>query len=226
MSQLSLPLRLQDHAIFETFWDAGNEAAFSYLAELAAAPRGTGCWLWGAPTTGKSHLLQAVCECAGKGARYLPLQELQLAGPAALEGMGHSAILCLDDLQAVAGQPAWEKALFRLLLEAADRSSTIVASAAATARETKFLRDDVGSRFAQLPSFQLVALGDNGLFSALKLRAKYRGLELPDETARFLLTRQRRDMASLYRLLDRLEGEATEAGRRLTIPFVKKVLDA
>jgi hypothetical protein len=31
-------------------------------------------------------------------------------------------------------------------------------------------------------------------------------------------------MASLYRLLDRLDAEALRAQRRLTIPFVKSVL--
>ncbi len=225
MSQLSLPLRLQDHAIFDTFWGAGNEAAVAFLFDLANAPGGPGCWLSGATATGKSHLLQAICERAGAGAQYLPMQELLPAGPATLDGMGSRAVLCLDDMHLVAGKPEWEEALFRLLLEAADRRSTVVASAEASARETKFVRDDVGSRFAQLPSFQLLPLSDEGLFSALKLRAGHRGIELPDETARFLLTRQRRDMGSLYPLLDRLEAEATKAGRRLTIPFVKSVLE-
>ena len=153
------------------------------------------------------------------------MQDLLPAGPAALEGMARRSMLCLDDLHQVAGRPEWEEALFRLLLEAAEQSSTVVASADASARETNFQRDDVSSRFAQLPSFQLVPLGDDGLFLALKLRARHRGIELPDETARFLLTRQRRDMGSLYPMLDRLESEATKAGRRLTIPFIKSVLD-
>jgi DnaA family protein len=48
---------------------------------------------------------------------------------------------------------------------------------------------------------------------------------LPDDTAQFLLSRSRRDMASLYGVLDRLDDEALRAQRRLTIPFVKGVLD-
>jgi DnaA family protein len=59
---------------------------------------------------------------------------------------------------------------------------------------------------------------------ALRLRAGQRGLDLPDETASFLLNRTRRDMASLYRLLDELDKEALIARRRLTIPFVREVL--
>jgi DnaA family protein len=59
----------------------------------------------------------------------------------------------------------------------------------------------------------------------LQLRSRHRGLELPDDTARYLLTRSRRDMASLYEVLDRLDKEALRAKRRLTIPFARMVLD-
>ena len=50
-------------------------------------------------------------------------------------------------------------------------------------------------------------------------------MELPDDTARYLLTRSRRDMASLYDVLDRLDKEALRAKRRLTIPFARTVLE-
>ena len=60
--------------------------------------------------------------------------------------------------------------------------------------------------------------------AALQLRARHRGLDLPADTARFMLNRSRRDMASLYQLLDKLDLEALRAKRRLTIPFVSEVL--
>ena len=59
---------------------------------------------------------------------------------------------------------------------------------------------------------------------ALQLRATHRGLDLPDETASYLLSRSRRDMASLYDVLDVLDEEALRAQRRLTVPFVRDVL--
>lgn len=225
MSQLILPLKLADHAIFDTFWRPGNEAASAFVEALCEPSAGPGCWLWGASSSGKSHLLQAVCARVGSSAQYLPIGELRQAGAAALEGMSTRRVLCFDDLHLVAGRADWEEALFRVLLEAAESEAVVVVAAAASAREAGFLRDDVKSRFAQLTSFQLMPLDDDGLQNALKLRARHRGLELPDETARFLLVSQRREMASLYDLLDRLYAEAMVAKRRLTVPFVKSVLD-
>jgi DnaA family protein len=224
LSQLALPLKLQDHAVFETFWGAGNEALLAFVETLCATGDGPGCWIWGAPSTGKSHLLQAICERVGAGAAYLPLSDLRDAGPGILDGMAAQDFVCLDDVPAVAGDPDWEAALFRLFVGAAENRSVMIAAGDAPPRAAGFALADLESRFSMLPAFQLSPLGDDDRQAALQLRARHRGLELPDETAHFLITRQRRDMASLYELLDRLDGEALVAQRRLTIPFVKSVL--
>ena len=75
-----------------------------------------------------------------------------------------------------------------------------------------------------LAVFQVHSLDEAQRVSALQLRAGHRGLELPDETAAYLLRRTARDMGSLYDLLDRLDLAALRAQRRLTIPFVRDVL--
>ena len=61
--------------------------------------------------------------------------------------------------------------------------------------------------------------------AALRLRAQHRGIELPTETERFLLRRTRRDVQSLYGLLDRLAAAALHEERRLTVPFVRTLLE-
>jgi len=58
------------------------------------------------------------------------------------------------------------------------------------------------------------------------LRSRWRGLELPDEVGQFLLRRTSRSSAALFSLLDRLDQAALTAQRRLTVPFVKSVLDS
>ena len=60
--------------------------------------------------------------------------------------------------------------------------------------------------------------------STLKLRARVRGFELPDETARWLQRRFPRDMHTLYELLDALDEASLIAQRRLTVPFIRTVL--
>ena len=228
MSQLALPLSLQDRGVFESFWPADNEALVAYLTNLAAtgpyAVASAGCWLWGGAATGKTHLLHAVCQRLGDDAVFLPLERFVDARPGILEGLASRRCVCLDNIDAVAGIEDFELALFALLNQIADRQVLLVVSAKAAPRDCGFQLADLQSRLSRLPVFRVEPLDEVGRIQALRLRASQRGLELPDDTARFLLNRSRRDMASLYLLLDKLDTEALIAPRRLTIPFVREVL--
>jgi DnaA family protein len=224
LSQLALPLRLADHAIFDTFLAAGNEPVVDYLQSLPGAAPGQGAWIWGASATGKSHLLQATCERFGDRAAYLPLLDLAGAGPALLEGLESRQLVCIDDVDSVAGHGGWERGLFLLCNEVIEAGHHLVVSALAAPRESGIVLADLRSRLQRLATFHLRELDEASRMAALQLRAGHRGLELPEDTARFLMARSRRDMKSLYELLDKLDLEALRAQRRLTIPFVKDVL--
>jgi len=226
MSQLALPLQLADHAVFASYLDSGNETLVATLSGIAAGHYSHGCWLWGATATGKTHLLQAVCEAAGDRAAYLPLTMLLEAGAGVLDGLASRELVCIDDIDQVFGRPEWEIALFDLCNQVFDSGSQLIASATATPRECPIGLADLQSRLARLPVFQIKALGEKERVSALQLRSRHRGLELPDDTATYLIKRSRRDMASLYEVLDKLDKEALRAKRRLTIPFVREVLGA
>ena len=224
MTQMALPLRLADHAVFASYFAAGNETLVAMLTDLAGGGAAQGCWIWGAPATGKTHLLQAACEMAGDRSVYVPLRMLGAAGPDVLEGLASRDLICLDDIDQVAGDAGWEAALFALCNEVLDAGRALVVAAAMSPRECPIVLPDLQSRLARLAAFKVHELDDDQRILALQLRARHRGLELPDDTASYLLSRNRRDMASLYELLDRLDLEALRAQRRLTIPFVREVL--
>ena len=224
MSQLALPLQLADYAVFETFLADGNEAVVDHLQSLPGAAEGQGAWIWGAPATGKSHLLQATCERFADRAAYLPLADMAEAGPALLEGLESRQLVCIDDIDHVAGDDDWERGLFVLCNALVEAGHHLLVSASVSPRESGIVLADLKSRLQRLATFHLRALDEASRMAALQLRASHRGLELPADTARFLMTRSRRDMKSLYELLDRLDLEALRAQRRLTIPFVRDVL--
>lgn len=226
MSQLALPLQLADHAVFASFLSDGNETLVATLTGIADGDSGHGCWLWGAHSSGKTHLLQAVCEAAGDRAAYVPLSMFAATGPEILDGLASREVICIDDIDAVAGQEEWDHALFDLCNQLFDAGGHLVVSASAAPRECAINLADLQSRFSRLPVFQLRPLDDKARVAALQLRSRHRGLELPDDTASYLLKRSRRDMASLYEVLDRLDKEALRAKRRLTIPFVRDVLES
>ena len=224
MSQLALPLQLADHAVFTSFLPDGNETLVATLQELASGGNGHGCWLWGADATGKTHLLQAVCDVAGDRSAYVPLSLFDTAGAEILDGLANRELVCIDDIDRVVGDDLWEAALFDLCNQVFDAGGQLVVSASSSPRECTIVLPDLSSRLSRLPVFQIRPLDEDELVAALQLRSRHRGLELPDVAARYLLKRSRRDMASLYELLDRLDFAALRAKRRLTVPFVRDVL--
>ena len=159
--------------------------------------------------SGKTHLLQAVCAAAaGDGApRYLSrLATASVSAlarrEAALRASSALAVLCVDDVDAVAGDLAWERALFRLFNEAAELRTRLIFAAAAPPRQADWRLEDWRSRAAACVVYQLRELDDDGRIEALRLRAAQRGLQLPYETSEYLLKRMPRDMRSLFEILD------------------------
>lgn len=217
--QLALPVTLADYATFENFHAAGNEAALAALTADRTVP----LWLFGAPGTGKSHLLQALCRRTERSV-YLTGRMLLELPPAALEGFEHYALVALDDIHDLIGRKRREVALFHLYNRLMEAGGTLVVTAPVAPPALAFALPDLASRLRAALAIELHSLDDEGRLEALKVRARCRGFELPGATGRYLLNHYRRDMTSLCGLLDRLDHASLAAQRRLTVPFVKSIL--
>jgi DnaA family protein len=224
--QLPLSVRIPDRAVFATYLLARNVQAVEHLTLVASGHRVETTWLCGPLGTGKTHLLQAVCVQASetKQAAYFPMREFVSLGVGVLEELPPFDCLCLDDVDAITGNREWERALFGALIEMQERGARLVMSAEAPPALIQWALPDLGSRCAASAVFQLRVLDEQEQQDALKLRARVRGVELPDETARWLLRRFPRDMRTLYDLLDALDEASLVAQRRLTVPFIRSVL--
>jgi DnaA-homolog protein len=229
MKQLALGVRLRAEAVFESFAPGKNSELLTALRSANATP----LWLWGAHGSGKTHLLQAVCAAAGAGAgtgggesaAYFPLDRAFALPPDALTGFERNHVLCIDDVDAIAGDQAWEQALFTLFNEATELRTRLIFAAAVAPRQASWVLEDWRSRAASCVVYHLRELDDEGRIEALRLRAAQRGLQLPYETSEYLLKRMPRDLPSLFQSLDALDEASMVEQRRLTIPFIRDELE-
>ncbi len=229
MRQIALDIQPAGHAVFESFFPGPNAIAVASLRRAAAGEGPPIIWIFGPAEVGKSHLLQASVSAAhqrGAATAYLPLGGLRDMPVAVLEGMGGLDLVGLDDLDAVAGEPAWERALFSLHEALATRGGRLIIAAPTPPAQADIALPDLRSRLCAAAVFGLERLSDAQCLQALQLRATWRGFSLPEETGRFLLSRVDRSAGSLFRLLDRLDRAALAAQKKLTVPFVRSVLDA
>jgi DnaA family protein len=228
VQQLPLGVRLRAASTFASFAVGENAAAVAALEVRAAGSRGAPLWLWGPSGAGRSHLLQATCVAAtraGRSSAYLPLGSSALL-PGQLTGLDALDLVCLDDVGAVLGQGAFELAIFRLYRELQERNAALVIAAAAPPAAFPVALADLASRLRACEVWQLRALPEPLQGGALTARAALLGLELPAETLQYLQRRLPRDFAALCGLLNALDEGALAAQRRLTVPFVREVLEA
>lgn len=236
-AQLPLSIGLRDDCRFDNYFVSdhagGNREAVAALQRHAAIGSDAITYLWGGAGTGKTHLLQAACHQAalidggrGVAVAYLPLRQAGQFDPAILEGMEQLALICIDDIQAIAAHPLWEAALFHFYNRIRASGASCVIAGNSGPHGLGLHLPDLVSRLCWGQVLHLDALDDEAVIAALQLRAHHRGLDLPEEVARFLWRRHPRDMASLFALLERLDRDSLAAQRRLTIPFVKTYLQA
>lgn len=226
--QLPLALRYPPDQRLESFIGAPDGA----LAQLrAAAAGGSRDWVYlvGPAGSGKTHLALAVCaaaEQAGRGSAYLPLLAASGRLRDALEALEGRDVVALDGLDAIAGQREDEVALFDFHNRARAAGVTLLYTATAAPDALGLVLPDLRSRLSQCGRIVLDALDDDGRGAVLRERAIRRGLALDEAAIDWLLTRTGRDLGGLVVLLDRLDRESLAAKRRITVPFLRKVLDA
>ena len=224
-AQLALRMWLRESATFENFIEGSNGLLLDSLKQLGQSEHFI--YFWGPDGEGKSHLLQAACHAVsdrGGTAVYLPLSEPSLV-PEMLEGLEQMSLVAVDNIEAVAGDGAWETALFNLYNSIRDQGRGALVVAGLQPLAALGLRlPDLQSRLAWGLVFQLQVLSDAQKLVALQQRAHGRGFELSDEVGQYLLRHCRRDMAGLFMLLDKLDHASLAHQRRITIPFVKNII--
>ena len=160
----------------------------------------------------------------GRPVAYLPLGGAQVA-PEMLSGLAEIQLLCIDDVDRVAGDSRWEEALFHLYNQAEQSACPIVLAAGVAPRAPAWRLPDLVSRLSAAVVWRLRALDDGERREALQLHARERGFILSDEVVTFVMKRLRRDMVSLSAFLERLDRSSLAAQRRITVPFVKGLLE-
>jgi DnaA family protein len=225
--QLPLALRYPPDQRLQTFVGAGG-ATLAQLRALAGGQVGD-AYLQGGEGAGKTHLALAVCaaaEGAGRQATYVPLPVARGRLGDALDALEGSALVALDGLDAIAGMRNDEVALFDFHNRARAAGIALLYTARVAPDALPLTLPDLRSRLAQCARIVLSPLDDAGRRDVLRERAQRRGLVVDEAAYDWLLRRVGRDLGGLTALLDRLDRASLAAKRRITVPFLREVLDA
>ncbi len=185
-------------------------------------------YLWGESGTGKSHLLQAACKQAADSelhVAYIPLKELSMLSAEMLHDLGELDLVCVDDLECLAGQTEWQQGLVWLYNELRDNNHSMIISGNKSSTNIDLEVEDLKSRLAWDQVTQIKSPDDELKIEILKQKANARSFELSDEVIEFLIRRVDRNLGSLMNVLDKIDHASLAEKRKITIPFVKNILE-
>ncbi len=227
MLQLPLGLRYPPDQRLHHYRDAPH-GLLPLLSLLASGASHDSLFLSGASGSGMSHLLLATCAEANAVNRvvaYLPLHAFGARATDALAHQGAVDLACVDDVHAIAGDREAEVALFDLHNRVRDRGGALLYAADATPQQLALVLPDLRSRLAQCTQFPLTVPDETQRRTILRERAAARGLEIDDAAMDYLFRRADRNLGMLTELLDRLDRASLAAQRRITVPFMREVLE-
>jgi len=209
--QLAFPLSGNDKASFDNY-SLGNNSELGAAIESSVRVGETKVvYYYGPCGAGKSHLLYAAMRLAkseGVNTSYLSLSDSYVSVDM-LAVVDVTQLVCVDDIEAWAGDLEKERALFTLFEQIKHAGGQLIVSSVQPANSSGFLINDLVSRLSSGLIYPLHQLNDEQRFEALKMRAKHRGLSISDDAVRYLQSRSSRD---------------TGEQRRITIPFLQRLL--
>jgi DnaA family protein len=201
LKQLLLDIQPLAPPTLDNFIHGSNaEALHSLKMAINSASEARFIYLWGAPGSGKSHLLQACNDLARE--RDLPLS-------------------VVDDVNILDEEAQIE--LFNYFNQLRASGGILITSGNAAPTQMG-LRDDLATRLAWGLVYQLHPLTDEEKAQALKTHAKERGMKLPDEVVDYCLRYLRRDLPTLMAVLNALDKWSLTEKKPVTVPMLKKML--
>lgn len=225
--QYILNLQLQDYATFGNFYPGKNKNIVQTLLNLNETSKQQFIYLYSLGVTGRSHLAMATCHHLSDlnlPVFFLSLSKYQGLDPTILDNLENMFFICLDDIELIIGQKNWEKALLYCFDKIQNAGKNLLIIANILPNMLEFQLPDLQSRFNSMLCLHMEKLNDEEKFAALALRAKNRGLDLPINTAKYLLRHYQRNAKNLFTILEKLAKESLREQHPLTIPFVKKIL--
>ncbi len=226
--QVPLHFEFRANQTFNDFYAGVNCEIINHLQQCIAGVGEQFIYLWGKTGQGKSHLLQACCHEAQRrnlGSFYFDLTHCEQSDPQVLNGFDDCDLVCFDNIEHIAGNAKWEIAVFNFFNQHRDLGHKLIVSSACAPTALTIQLADLRTRLNWGLTLNIKSLDDNDRIAALIFKARQMGLEISPQAGRFLLSHVDRDPAALWGLLEKLDQASLSAQRKLTIPFLKLILD-
>ena len=184
-------------------------------------------FLYGIPGTGKSFLMQSLCNyytSSKKTSLYIPLNEVKEYRSDFLDSLEELDLICIDEVDSIAGDDIWEVAIFNLINNCLISRCRLIFCSQLNPSSINFNLADLISRIKKIDHMELLPISDNNLRDALKFIIDIRSIKIGNNEIDYLLRHSRRNIKNLVKIIEKLDQLSLKLKRRITIPLIKELI--
>jgi len=185
-------------------------------------------FLYGIAGTGKSFLLQSLCnhytDCK-KTSLYIPLNEVKEYESSFLDSLEELDLICIDEIDSISKDNDWEVAIFNLINNCLMSKCRLIFCSRLNPSSLQFNLKDLFSRIKKIDHLELLPVKEHNLKDALKFIIEQRSLEIGDSEINYLMTHSTRSLSNILEIIDELDQQSLKLKRRITIPLIKEFIE-
>jgi len=222
--QLTFPWSAKPKLIFRDFYT--NKENLNLVNDLKEQEAGD-IIIQANSNLGKSHLLQSVCNYyneIGKSSFYLPIKTALEYEPSVLDSIHEIDLICIDDIDFLAKNDNWERAIFNLINQCQQSTSRIIFSLSGSIDRAGFNLPDLISRLNKLLKYNVANLENEDIEGAISLIIEHNSINIGDKEINYILNHAKRDIAYLKQILFKLDEYSLSTKKKITIPLIKEII--
>ena len=184
-------------------------------------------FLYGIKQSGKSFLLQAVCNLfasKNKTSLYVPILEVKKYGTNFIDSLDGLDVVCIDDIDLIHSDREWEVAIFNLINDCLISGCRLIFSSALNPSSIEFELKDLVSRIKKIDHVELLPISEDNLLDAIKFICNLRSINLGNREINYLISYSKRNIADLIDIINKLDNLSMQLKRKITVPLIKEII--
>ena len=203
---------------FDNFIIGDNKKLYSSLQNIIDTDQLI--LIYGNKSSGKTHICEALCNTY-LGSVTLIDSKSKLSN---LVSLDFYELLVIDDIDKLISSKQDEEILFNLVNNQILYKKPVVISSSKDVNDCGIQLKDLSSRLLSDKIFTISDLSDSDKIDMMTLYCSQRGLEIHEKVLQYIMNNCSRDLYFLCALIKNLDIVSLSMRRKITIPFIKKVV--
>ena len=220
-NQIPIDFSFVTEKTFDNFIIGNNEAIVKSLLAFTEIKPTNIITLYGEKSSGKTHLCQATERISDNKSAYITTDNIEKFSITE----SSFSFLIIDDIDLILKKFDIEEKIFTLVNDSILHNKGILITSTINPKKIEFNIPDLLSRMSWGLNFKIKDLSDSDKIKVLKQFSHERGLILSPLVCDYIITHFKRELYYLCNSIRFLDQKSLSLKKKITIPFIKKIIE-